>query len=138
MSDAKLIPQPGDVWIGEDGDVRFVWTQKPDGHFNNMRWTSVAGKSDFVAGFDWWKTAERVFPPTVLVQVCDVIAVECAVFCHDDNSLMVDGRSYRTADETEENRPDQRCVATVTVNVPKSLLSPAVLPDVRVSEENKL
>lgn len=56
----------------------------------------------------------------------DVIPVACAVFLHDDNSIEVDGCSGGDA----ETRFDQRRIATMTVNVPRSLLSPTVLPDV--------
>lgn len=127
----EIVPQAGDVWE-LDRQKLFITGNNGLHVFYVCVWPCHNEKAINLE--DWFATAKRVFPPSQPAAPGDVIPVECAVFCHDDNSLMVEGRSYCTADETEENRPDQRCVATVTVNVPQSLLSPAVLPDVTASE----
>lgn len=49
------------------------------------------------------------------------LRVECCVFLHDDGSLTIHGESGVDAEQTEAGRPDQKCVAKITVVMPRSL-----------------
>lgn len=127
----EIVPQAGDVWEGADGKRRFMTKNKGE-----LTWRDIQDDYWFFTDDpDWFATAKRVFPPAA---PGDVIPVECAVLIDPLNNVLIDGLSDCPVAETVKyhghDRDQRRHIATLTVNVPRSLLSPAVLPDVSVSE----
>lgn len=132
----EIVPQAGDVWERADGERRFMTKNKGE-----LTWRDIQDDYWFFTDDpDWFATAKRVFPPAQPAAPGDVIPVECAVTRRNDEDGKLDyigiyGQSICDAKTFAYSmRPDPH-IATVTINVPKSLLSPAVLPNVTASEE---
>lgn len=123
-----VTPQPGDVWEGADGERRFIVKR-----VGENCWRDTIDGWDFVRCHQhWFATAKRVFPPVHAPQG-ETITVECVVMVDRYRDIVVKGESGRAISNVVQFMDDDyRHAATVAVHIPKSLLSPSVLPAVVV------